>query len=218
MRRGVLFGVLIAIVIGAAWWFLVMSPIGERIVAAEDNLIIEQDQNVVLRGRLNALQKIEDRLIEYQDAVDEMEVSVPPNPQMDTLILQLNELANDSGVKWLNSRYSVPAEPLETGIREVSVAMTVEGQYFEILGYLYGVGEMDRLIRIDGLSMTPNLDEQGFNILSVTVNATAFTTGDVVVPEVGVIIDPTPSTTTTTTIAGTTTTVSSTTTTTTGSN
>ncbi len=217
MRRGLIFGLLIAVVIAAGWWFLVMTPIGERIVLAEDNLVAEQDQNLVLRGRLNALQKVEDRFIEYQDSVDEMQVSVPPDPQMDTLILQLNQLAEDSGVTWLNSRYSVPAEPLESGIREVSIAMTVEGQYFEILGYLYGINEMDRLIRIDGLGMSPSLNEQGFNILSVTVNATTFTTGVVVVPEVGEIIDPTPSTTTTTTVAGSTTTTSSTTTTTAGS-
>ena len=78
---------------------------------------------------------------------------MPPNPQMDALIFELNQLADDSGVTWLNSRYSVPADPLSTGVREVDIAMTVEGQYFEVLGYLYGINEMDRLIRVDGLNM-----------------------------------------------------------------
>ena len=64
---------------------------------------------------------------------------------------------------------------------------------------------------------TPSLDEQGFNILTVTINGSAFTTGSIVVPEVGEIIDPTPSTTTTTAPTTTTTTTSSTTSTTVGS-
>ena len=52
MRRGLILGVLIGIVIAAAWWFLVNAPIGERILAAEENLQVELDQITVLRSRI----------------------------------------------------------------------------------------------------------------------------------------------------------------------
>lgn len=204
MRRGLLIGILVAVLIGAAWWFLIMSPIGERIATAEADLAAAQSEELQLQTRLAELRRINDNLLEYQVALADMEASIPANPQMDMLVDELARLADDSGVRWVESQYSNPADPSDTGYREITLAMTVEGQYFEVLGYLYGISELDRLLRVDGLQFDPTLDASGFNILNVTINATAFTRSDVIVPEVGEIVDPTPPTTTTSSTTSTT--------------
>ncbi len=95
------------------------------------------------------------------------------------------------------------------------MALTIKGQYFEILGYLYGLGELDRLVRVNSVAVSPALDDEtGVNLLSVTINATAFTTGEIVVPATPEVDEPdipepapeetttTSSTTTTTTTVG----------------
>ena len=88
--------------------------------------------------------------------------------------------------------------------------ISVEGQYFQILGYLYGIADLDRLVRVDGLNVSSSQSADGFTVLSTTINATAFTTGQVVIPTPDELIDPSEGTeddtTTTTTVADTTTT------------
>ena len=74
--------------------------------------------------------------------------------------------------------------------------LTVEGQFFEVLGYLYGIADLERIVRIDAVALSPKEDENGFILETVSISAVTFTTGNVVLP--GVIEVPTETTTTTT--------------------
>lgn len=206
MRR-VLIALLIAILLAVAWWFLLGSRWNER--TNEARVQLEQEENIErdLQRRLAALQVVADNTLEYQTAVDDLRRSIPPTPQMDVLIDELSTLAGDSGVIWESATYSNPVgEPLDSGIREILMSIEVEGQYFEILGYLYGIEEVDRLLAIRGVTFSAALDDDGFNIISARITASAYTTGAVVVPEVPV------DSTTTTTIGSTSTTATTSTT------
>ncbi len=206
MRR-VLIAVLVAILLTVAWWFLLGSRWNDRTNEANAQLEVEQQVERDLQRRLAALQVVADNTLEYQTAVDELNRSIPSSPQMDVLIDELAILAEDSGVFWQSAVYSNPvADPLDSGIREILMSIEVEGQYFEILGYLYGIEEIDRLVVVNGVTFSSSLDEDGFNIISARITGSAFTTGQVVVPEV-----PTDSTTTTTIAGGSATTTSATT-------
>lgn len=202
--RKLLLGILFIIITSAAFFFLYVSPKQEDIQIKEDELIAAETEELELLQRVAALRKIEARLVEYRDAVNQMNASVPVDPEMDLLILELNQLAVDSGVVWATGNWSVPSEPDPTGVRSIGIAVTISGQYFEVLGYLYGISEMDRLIRVESLNFTPALDESGFNILTVSVSGTTFTTGNVVVPAPieAEATETAPVETTTTTLAG----------------
>jgi len=210
MRRALFIGIPIVLIIGAAWYFLLIQPINEEILDQEAQLELLVSQEATLQQQLSALRRINDRLPEYQRAVAEMQVSIPPTPQVDALIDQLKVLADDTNVDWDEVAFTTPSDPDDAGFRTISVNMTVRGQYFEILGYLYGISEMDRLVRVDSLAFTPQLTDDGFNEITVTINAVAFTTGTIVVPAQPEIIEPIPedetTTTTTTTVPVTTTT------------
>jgi len=61
-------------------------------------------------------------------------------------------------------------------------------------------------VRVDGLNISASESPEGFTVLSATINATAFTTGSVVIPTPEELIDPAEGTeddtaTTTTTVA-----------------
>lgn len=182
--RKLLLGILFIIITSAAFFFLYVSPKQEEIQIREDELIAAETEELELLQRVAALRRIEARLVEYRDAVNQMSASIPADPEMDLLIIELNQLAVDSGVTWASGNWTVPSQPDPNGVRAVNVAITISGQYFEVLGYLYGISEMDRLIRVESLSFASTLDDSGFNILTVSVAATTFTTGNVVVPVV----------------------------------
>lgn len=200
--RKVLLGVLFVIITSAAFFFLVYQPKTIEIEDAETELQTLETETAQLRARVASLRRIEDRLVEYRDAVNQMAVSVPGDPEMDVLIVELNQLAVDSGVEWLSGAWSVPAEPDPQGLRAVPVNISVEGQYFEVLGYLYGISEMDRLIVVDSLAFSPTLQDDGFNVISVNISAFTFTTGTIQVPELPEEETAADETTTTTTTPG----------------
>ncbi len=156
-----------------------------------------------------------ERLPEYDRANAAMLLSMPSTPQPDGLTDQLSLLADQANVDWTQVSFSTPGEAALSGFREIGVALTIKGQYFEVLGYLYGLGELDRLVRVNSVAVTPALDDEtGVNVLSVTINATAFTTGEISVPATPEVEQPDipeeeveEDTTTTTTSSTTTTTV-----------
>lgn len=213
MRRAILIAIPIMLLVGAAFYFLVWTPIGEDIAVQEQELSTLQAQENALSQRLRELNRVNERLPEYDRANANMLLSIPGLPQIDGLTDELSVLADRANVAWEAVSFSTPGEQSNTGVREVALAMTVSGQYFEVLGYMYGLAELDRLIRVDGINVTPTIEaETGVNTLSVTINAVAFTTGAIVVPpapevaEPDIPVDETTTTTTTTTIDSSTTT------------
>ncbi len=210
MRRVLLFGVLIGILLAVGWYFLLISPIQAEISDNQDQLETAQQQELLLQTELNRLRRIKDAELQYTTAVSELNTAIPPTPELGSLIDQLEILAEASGVVWRNASYTNPGEESDEGVREIGVNISVEGQYFQILGYLYGIADLDRLVRVDGLNVSSSQSADGFTVLSTTINATAFTTGQVVIPTPDELIDPSEGTeddtTTTTTVADTTTT------------
>jgi hypothetical protein len=87
-----------------------------------------------------------------------METSIPVNPDADAFIEDITFLAQQTGVELLALSLSPPSESsLETELPayEISVSLSVQGEYFEILGLLYGLESMERLVRVDTINLVP---------------------------------------------------------------
>ena len=195
-RTGLILGVLGVLLITALWWFFVISPMNTRISDAEDQLQSAVDNEVLLRTQLMRLKKIQENELTYLSAIGALEAAIPPTPQMPALIDTLAQLAEDSGVQWDAGTYGNPVEVDGEDYFEIPVNLTVRGQFFEVLGYLYGIADLDRIVRIDAVSLTPEEDDDGFTVENVAISAVTFTTGNVVLPG---FLEETAETTTTTT-------------------
>jgi type IV pilus assembly protein PilO len=195
-RTGLILGVLGALLLTALWWFFVISPTNERTSEARDQLESEQDNQVLLQTQLMRLKKIQENELTYRSAIGAMEAGIPPTPQMPALIDVLSELAADSGIEWESGTYGNPAEVEGEDYFEIPVNLTVKGQFFEVLGYLYGIADLERIVRIDAISISPEQDDAGFTLESVSISAVTFTTGNVVLPAPEPVEEPTTTTTT----------------------
>jgi Tfp pilus assembly protein PilO len=178
------FGLLGAVLLGALWYFFLVRPINERKADAEQQLETAQNDELLLRTQLSRLRKIQENELEYKTAIGQIQTSIPPAPQMDQLIDDLSALADDNGIEWTSGSYSVPTLIEGTDVYEIRVSLQVSGQFFEVLGYLYGIAELDRLVRIDSLSLAVASDDAGFVVENVTIDAVAFTTSAVAIPEI----------------------------------
>ncbi len=181
-RAGVVFGVLGVVLITAMWYMFAMRPIGESISDTEAKIQAEQDTELILRTRLAALKKIQDNELSYLSAIGAVDAQIPPTPQMPALIDDLDMLADETGVDWLGSTIGDPTAIENQDYFEIPISIRIEGQFFEVLGYLYGIADLERLVRIDGIAVSPT-DVDGFTMLDVTIGAKAFTTSDLVAQE-----------------------------------
>lgn len=181
-RNVLLLSILGALLVTAGWYMLLVRPIQDRIVETETEIDAESDKEFRLTSQRAARQKIEDNMLSYLSAIAEIERSIPPTAQTATLIDDLSVLATETGVEWQSGSYGNPTVVEGEGYLEIAVDVTIRGQFFEMLGYLYGIADLDRLIRIDSISISPSQDEDGFTILVVAISAKAFTSADVVIP------------------------------------
>ncbi|HKZ29157.1 MAG TPA: type 4a pilus biogenesis protein PilO [Acidimicrobiia bacterium] len=197
-RSGLILGVLGMLLVTALWWFFVISPTNAKISDVRDELQSAEDNEVLLRTQLSRLKKIQENELTYRSAIGALEAAIPPTPQMPALIDTLAELAEASGVQWDSGTYGNPGEVEGEDYFEIPLSLTVQGQFFEVLGYLYGIADLERIVRIDAVSLSPTQDDNGFTIETVSISAVTFTTGDVVLPAP----EETTETTTTTTSGG----------------
>lgn len=195
-RTGLILGVLGAVLLTALWWFFVISPTNEEISDARDQLEAEQDNQVLLQTQLMRLKKIQENELTYRSAIGALEAGIPPTPQMPALIDVLSELAGDSGVEWDSGTYGNPMEVEGEDYFEIPVNLTVRGQFFEVLGYLYGIADLERIVRVDAVSISPEVDDAGFTVENVSISAATFTTGNVVLPAPEEVVETTTTTTT----------------------
>ena len=181
MNMRVVLGGLLAVLVGAGFYFLAISPIIESTNVIESETAAAEQQGAALTGERNRLLRIQENELHYIDAVGELEASIPTSPNQSELINAFEGLATESAVDWQGASFGEPTASEEAGYNEIQLNVQVSGQYFELLGYLYSMQELDRLVRINSASFSPSVEENIVD-LSVTINATAFTTGEVLVP------------------------------------
>jgi len=196
-RTSLILGLLGVFLVTALWWFFVITPTNTKISDARDQLASAEDNQVLLQTQLMRLKKIQENELTYRSAIGALEAAIPPTPQMPALIDVLAQLAEDSGVQWESGTYGNPLEVEGEDYFEIPVNLSVQGQFFEVLGYLYGIADLERIVRVDAVSLSPEQDEDGFTIENVSISAVTFTTGNVVLPAPEEVPETTTTTTTT---------------------
>ena len=205
MRRMGLLAVLAILLVTAAWWMFLISPRNGQITEHQDDLVVAQDTEQRLRVQIRQLQEIRDREVEYLAAVGQLEALIPDRPLLDEFIEEIFALTNETGIDLQTLSPSLPAVTEDgSELREIVISAQIEGEFFEVLGFLFGLNEMDRLVRVDGIVMSSSETETGDTILAVGIEMRLFTLADLLPPldDIGIPGDAETTTTTTTVPAG----------------
>lgn len=179
MRRMTLFAVLGVVLITAVWWMFLISPRNTTIgdLETETNVALDSEQR--LRVQVRQLQEIRDREVEYIAAVGKLDALIPDRPLLEEFIEQIYALAGETGVDLQTLSPSLPAVAEDgSELRQISVSVQIEGEFFEILGFLFGLNDMERLVRVDGIALSSSQDESGATVLAASVELRLFTLAD----------------------------------------
>ncbi len=179
MRRVSIFVLLGVLLATAAWWFLLIGPRNSSIADLEDERFVAVDTEQRLRVQIRQLQDIRDREVEYIAAVGQLDALIPDRPLLEDFIEQVYTLANDTGVDLQTLSPSVPAASTDgSELREIAISGQIEGEFFEILGFLFGLADMERLVRVDSVALSSSTAEDGTTILSASIEMRLFTLAD----------------------------------------
>lgn len=178
MRRVGVFVTLAVLVVTGAWWMFLISPKNAEIVDFEGELNAAIDTEQRLAAQINQLEAIRQSEVEYLAALGRLDSLIPERPLLEEFIEQIYALTNETGVELQTLAPSLPSSPDDSELREIAVSTQIEGEFFQVLGFLFGLNDMERLVRVDSVSVSSSTDETGGTILSASVEIKLFTLAD----------------------------------------
>ncbi len=177
MRRPVVLGVVVGGLLLTVLWFLfIVQPRRSEVDdlrTQRDAAIAEEEQ---LRNEKAQLLEIQENELSYMTASAALENLIPPTPDLPTFIEDVTLLALDASVELQSLSPNLPAAEPFAEYASIDVLMEVEGQFFEVLGFLYGLADMPRLVVVDSIGLSPSVAEDGTVTISASLDATIFTT------------------------------------------
>ena len=178
MRRTVVIGVGLLLLITAGWWFLFMAEKSGDINDLNDQTDAARSQELTLQSRRDSLQALAARDGEFRVALGELQTSIPVFPDGATLIENLNASALNADVDLLSLSPQLPIPSVVPGLFEIAIDMSFEGPYFKVLPFLLELENLPRLTRVDSINISSTPLEGGTNLLSVSLTAVAFSLTD----------------------------------------
>jgi type IV pilus assembly protein PilO len=158
----------------AAYWIVFYGDIHSRIEAE-----IGKEQG--LRNDLANARKAEFKyqqdlkeLAEREQKQRDLEKVLPTKTEHPAFLSSLQSVANVTGVTL--SAWSPQSEVVEKYYVRIPMRLELEGRFHQIAKFIYGVGQLDRIINIENISITDPKHREEEIFVKVSGLATAFRT------------------------------------------
>lgn len=134
-RVGWLLTVLVVILLGVLWWFLLWSPTSDEIASVRADTESTQALVIEQRQREAQLREIRESAPEIEAELNTAQVLIPDGPALPALFRQLQQAADESGVRLESAAPARPADLPEApaGLSSMQVNINVEGTYFQLV-------------------------------------------------------------------------------------
>jgi type IV pilus assembly protein PilO len=162
-RNILILGILGIVIVVIGFYFLLLSPLlqslNEQAQARED----KQAQLEQVQQEVNELEEVRRNSPEIQRQLLELSKRIPTQPQIPTLIVQVEEIADASGVTQLSVDPEPATAPAGGGdYRVVPVTMSFDGTYDQMQDFLLRTRNLTRLVTVTDLTYcrNPTIGEQ----------------------------------------------------------
>jgi type IV pilus assembly protein PilO len=149
------------VVIG--FYFLLLSPLLQRLNEQAQAREEKQAQLEEVQQQVNELEEVRRNSPEIERQLLELSKRVPTQPQIPTLVVQVQEIADASGVTQLVVEPGDAAAPAGGGdYRVVPVTMQFNGTYDEMQDFLLRTRNLARLVTVTDVSYcrVPVIDDE----------------------------------------------------------
>ena len=163
INRPVVLGAVAAVVaMLLAWWFLLWGPRNRSYNTASQAAQQAEAQVTQLQAQYNRLLSIRQKIPQLQAELAKLQTAVPDKPQLDQIILNINDAAVESGVQLLAITPAPPVAATGSGSAATStvappairVSLSLKGDYNQVLDFINRLYALPRLLVIDTLGLS----------------------------------------------------------------
>ena len=165
----VILGVLAILGAILGFYFLLLSPrlteLEERIQERDD----KQAQLAQLQQRVRQLEQVRAESPEIERQLLELSKRIPTQPEVPTLVVQTEEIANESGITQLLLQPGEPEPPPAGGdFSRIPITMNFEGTYEQMEDFLRRARNLVRLVTVNSVTYEPAEAEEGASAVGGT--------------------------------------------------
>jgi len=156
-RNILILGILGIVIIVVGYYFLLLSPLLQRLDEQAQAREDKQAQLEQVQQEVNELEEVRRNSPEIQSQLLELSKRVPTQPQIPTLVVQVEEIADASGVTQLSVDPEPPTAPAGGGdYQVVPVTMQFDGTYDQMQDFLLRTRNLTRLVTVTNLTYCRN--------------------------------------------------------------
>jgi type IV pilus assembly protein PilO len=162
-RNILILGILGIVIVVIGYYFLLLSPLLQSLNEQAQAREAKQSQLEEVQQQVNELEEVRRNSPEIERQLLELSKRVPTQPQIPTLVVQVQEIADASGVTQLTVEPGDAAAPAGGGdYRVVPVTMQFNGTYDQMQDFLLRTRNLTRLVTVTDVSYcrVPVIDDE----------------------------------------------------------
>jgi len=160
-RNLLILGSLVIVLLIVGFYFLLLSPLLNRLDEADRQREEREAQLAQLEQEVAELEEVRRNSPEIERQLLELSKRIPTQPEIPTLTVQIEEIAQDSGVTQISLIPGTPAPPPGGGDYTVQpITMSFEGTYEELQEFLRLTRNLARLMTVNDITYEA-LEEEG---------------------------------------------------------
>lgn len=179
MRRQYIIAGVGGLALFAVFFLFLIKPTSTKISTTRTEVSSARSEGQSLRLQLQTLRAAQKDAPAIQARLARFNVLLPSEPDLPTLIRQLQTASDDSGIE-LNSIAPSPPATLagSPGISTMQIVLQIRGGYFRLESFLARLELLQRVVEVQNLSISPSRDSQtGLLTLASTVTMRAYVVG-----------------------------------------
>lgn len=157
-RRNVyiLIGLLLVVVV-VVYWFLLLSPLRTKTAEVDTQIETELSTLAQNQARLAMLEQTRQDAKRNEGRVIELAKMVPERTEIPSLLLQIQDLATESGIEFMTIS---PGSPKSAGMYEiVALSVQFQGTFFDVNDFMYRAEQMaagpGRILAVKTVGLSP---------------------------------------------------------------
>lgn len=172
-RTRLILAVLGVLVILVAFFFFFIRPRQQELSDVRDSIAAEEARTTQLESELARLQDLQANAPELEAELARIRGFVPKDDEVPNFIFLVQDAANAAGVDFVQITPELPKPPPEgAALAEIRVQIGAGGGYFAIQDFVRRLHNLDRAVRLDGMTLSGEEDEETGGV-TITLASTA---------------------------------------------
>lgn len=163
------------VVVALLMYMFMIKPRQAEFGELETQVATEENRTQALQLELARLEALKANAPELEAQLEKVRGLVPRKHAVVKFIRQVQRVASEAGVDFVNIGPEVAKPPPEGAlVAEVRMTVGVGGDFFSVQDFVRRFYELDRAVRIDLLSLEASTDATGARVVNLTGTARVF--------------------------------------------